>query len=202
MSGRSARRRRASVGGTSARRTSALQAWRKYEVCDWRSSSLPVLEGEWRRQQELWSRKMRVVSALHVRAPLVDCRESACRLPGARPQQRLCAVGVGSVGGGRRRRVARLGLRVDAAAGDRWEEAPLPPPHVDYISSVTNPYVKHCVKLKKRCVPTRCTPCHPEWQELSFATYTFRNDECTPAADACRHPVACRRRRHPNPSKP
>jgi hypothetical protein len=52
------------------------------------------------------------------------------------------------VRGAHGRRVAR----VDARAGGGWEEeAPLPPPHVDYISSVTNPYVKHCVKLKKRC---------------------------------------------------
>lgn len=100
-------------------------------------------------KQNAASVKMRVSGHLHVRVPLVDCQKSACRLPGSREGR--CAVGVGSVGGGRHRRVGRLGARVDAAAGDRWEEAPLPPSHVDYISSVTNPYVKHCVKLKKRC---------------------------------------------------
>ena len=30
------------------------------------------------------------------------------------------------------------------------EDAPLPPAHVEQITSVTNPYVKHCTKLNKR----------------------------------------------------
>jgi hypothetical protein len=131
---------------------------------------------------------MRVSGYLH-RADPARGPESTCRLPDTRSRQTLYAVGVGSVGGGRRRRVARLGVRVNAAAGDRWEEAPLPPPHVDYISSVTNPYVKHCVKLKQRCgpltllpPPTRNGECH-----LSQRTAcTFRYDECKPAAVACR----------------
>jgi hypothetical protein len=73
--------------------------------------------------------------------------QAACRLADTR-SRRGGAARVGRVRGAHGRRVAR----VDARAGGGWEEeAPLPPPHVDYISSVTNPYVKHCVKLKKRC---------------------------------------------------
>jgi hypothetical protein len=183
VSGRSARPR-ASVGGTAARRMSALQvqAWRKYEA----STFLPTLV-----EVPAWVEVQMRLSGHLVRIPLADGRESACRVPDTRSRQTRYAVGVGSVGGGRRRRVARLGVRVNAAAGDRWEEAPLPPPHVHYISSVTNPYVKHCVKLKKRCgpsplpllpPPTRNGECHRSQRTAC----TFRYDECTPGAVACR----------------
>jgi len=39
---------------------------------------------------------------------------------------------------------------VSLAASDSGLTGPLPPRHVDNISSVNNPYVKHCVKLSKR----------------------------------------------------